>query len=403
MTTTTTNAFVKSAMLRRDFNVEQRAIRLVNATARGPILVAVVGLFVLGVLYTLHFAAALLLPMAFAVLLAFLLAPVVRKAGTVGIPRVFVAGFLVGSIVVGVSVGAYSLSEPAAAWLRAAPTNIDEVREKFVGLGTPLADVREAAQAVEEAVQGIAGEVEGEPEQVVQLRQEGWLDPVIRRVPYLAGAFAIAMVLTIFLLAWGDELTSGFAAMRRGFGVRRRTLATICHMQRDVARYLVTVTTINLLLGIAVWLAMLWVGMPNAPLWGTLAGVANFAPYVGPACTAGALLLAGANAFDAWQAAITPSLVFCAITALEGQMITPAILGHRLLVPPPVIFIAVLSFGWLWGIAGALIAVPIVIVVKRLWLRDDANLRKCSTRKPGGDCLPARLGSRGNVITLTPE
>jgi predicted PurR-regulated permease PerM len=368
-------------------------------------LVAVVGLFVLGVLYTLHFAAALLLPMAFSVLLAFLLAPTVRKTEAFGIPSFLTASFLVGSIVIGVSVGAYFLSEPATEWLRAAPTNIGEVREKFEALGTPLAGVREAAQAVEEAVQGIAGEAEAEaePDQVVQIRQEGWLDLVIGRVPYLAGAFAIAMVLTIFLLAWGDELTAGFAAMRRGFGVRRRTLATICHMQRDVARYLVTVTTINLLLGIAVWLAMLWVGMPNAAFWGTLAGVANFAPYLGPACTAGALLLAGANAFDTWQAAIIPSLAFCAITALEGQIITPAVLGRRLSVPPPVVFIAVLLFGWLWGIAGALIAVPIVIVIKRLWLQDDANRRKWSLRRPGVDYLSARPGSRGNIIKLAPE
>jgi predicted PurR-regulated permease PerM len=390
-------------MFRRDFYVEPRAIRLANATARGPVLVAVVGLFVLGVLYTLHFAAALLLPMAFSVLLAFLLAPMVRKTEAFGIPRFLTASFLMGSIVIGVSVGAYFLSEPAAEWLRAAPTNIGEVREKFEGLGTPLADVREAALAVEEAVQGIAGEAETEPDQVVRIRQEGWLDLVIGRVPYLAGTFAIAMVLTIFLLAWGDELTAGFAAMRRGFGVRRRTLATICHMQRDVARYLVTVTTINLLLGIAVWLAMLWVGMPNAAFWGTLAGIANFAPYLGPACTAGALLLAGANAFDTWQAAIIPSLAFCAITALEGQIITPAVLGLRLSVPPPVVFIAVLSFGWLWGIVGALIAVPIVIVIKRLWLQDDANRRKWSLRRPGVDYLSARPGARGNIVKLAPE
>jgi predicted PurR-regulated permease PerM len=96
-------------------------------------------------------------------------------------------------------------------------------------------------------------------------------------------------------------------------------------------------------------------------------------------------------------------LAFCAITALEGQIITPAVLGRRLSVPPPVVFIAVLLFGWLWGIAGALIAVPIVIVIKRLWLQDDANRRKWSLRRPGVDYLSARPGSRGNIIKLAPE
>jgi predicted PurR-regulated permease PerM len=164
-------------------------------------------------------------------------------------------------------------------------------------------------------------------------------------------------------------------------------------VQRDVATYLVTVATINAVLGVVVWLALRSVGMPNAPLWGTLAGVANFAPYIGPAFTAGALLFAGANAFESWQAAVLPGLIFCAITVLEGQLITPAILGHRLSVPPPLVFIAVFLFGWLWGVVGALIAVPILIVMKRLWLRADARRRRTTAR-------PFRR-RQSNVIALS--
>jgi predicted PurR-regulated permease PerM len=355
-------------------------------------MVSIVGVFVLATFYALHFAAAVVLPMALSLLFSFLLAPAVRRAEGVGLPRFVTASVLVSLVVGAVAAGSYSLSGAAAEWLRVAPTSINEVRERFEGLNTPLADVREAAQAVEEAVEGISGDANSGAE-VVAISSDGWLDPVIGRVPYLVGGFAVAMLLTIFLLTWADELTSGFAALRRGFGVRRRTLVTIHQVQRDVATYLVTVATINAALGVVVWLALRSVGMPNAPLWGTLAGVANFAPYIGPAFTAGALLFAGANAFESWQAAVLPGLIFCAITALEGQLITPAILGHRLSVPPPLVFIAVFLFGWLWGVVGALIAVPILIVMKRLWLRADTRRRRATAR-------PFRR-RQSNVIALS--
>jgi predicted PurR-regulated permease PerM len=134
-----------------------------------------------------------------------------------------------------------------------------------------------------------------------------------------------------------------------------------------------------------------------------VAGVANFAPYIGAVCTAGALLLAGASAFDTWQAALVPSLVFCLITMFEGQIFTPAVLGHRLSVPPPVVLIAVLFFGWLWGIVGALIAVPLLIIIRRVWLQSRAYQRSRTVEKSGSPYPVERLATRKTVISLAAD
>jgi predicted PurR-regulated permease PerM len=336
-----------------------------------------VALLALAVFYTLYFAAGLFIPIALSIVLSFVLVPAVHAAQKLGFPRLLTACILISLMVGTVSAGAYQLATPAANWLRSAPTSINDVRANLENLSTSFADVREAAEAVEEAVQGIASDAT--PAQVVEIKSPRWLDIVIGRLPYLLSAFAIAMVLTIFLLAWGEDLIYAYSAICQRCGARRRLIVTISRMQRDVARYLSAVSVINVLLGVTVWIAMHWIGLPNAPLWGTLAGVANFAPYLGPAVIAIGLLVSGISEFDTWPAALIPATSFLVITTVEGQLLTPAILGRRLSLPPPIIFVSVLLFGWMWGVVGALIAVPLTVMLR--WVSILA-IRRISRKAP---------------------
>jgi predicted PurR-regulated permease PerM len=135
-------------------------------------------------------------------------------------------------------------------------------------------------------------------------------------------------------------------------------------MEEHISKYLVTMTLINVGLGVAVGGAMRLADMPNPVLWGVTAAVLNFVPYLGPVVTLGMIALVSLLTFeDLGRAFVAPGL-YLGLNALEGYLVTPMLLGRRLLLNPVVIFLGIIFWGWLWGIPGALLAVPILVTFK---------------------------------------
>lgn len=330
----------------------------------------------LAVLYTMYFAATLLIPVVAALLLYMLLTPVLRRLLALGLPRTIAALLLILMLVVTAGAAIHQLSEPGAAWLRDAPTSLAEFRAKIRERPNPLAEVRNASEAVEEAVAEItgSGDESGDDARAVAIREPGALETVLTRLPMIAASSIVTLVMTLFLLIFGDRLLRRVVALGKSFAARRRIVMTVRHVQRDIAYYLGTITLINLGLGCVVTAAMAMLGLPNPVLWGVLAAILNFAPYVGAMITAATLLLVGFSTFDTYSAMLAPALVFLVITTLEGQIVTPMLLGHRLELNPLFVFLSVLVVGWLWGLVGALIAVPLVASV-RIVLSNVPRLR----------------------------
>jgi predicted PurR-regulated permease PerM len=150
------------------------------------------------------------------------------------------------------------------------------------------------------------------------------------------------------------------------FGDKRRAIAITGDIQRQTSRYLLTITLINAGLGVAQGIAMYFVGLPNPLLWGVMAFVLNFIPYVGALLGAGVVGLVALISFDSMTHAAVAPLVYLALTAVEGQVVTPSVLGRSLVLNPLVIFVAVMFWGWLWGVPGALMAVPLLVVLKAI-------------------------------------
>jgi predicted PurR-regulated permease PerM len=321
------------------------------------------GLFLLAIFYTGYFAAPIIVPIVGALLLNFLFSPIVAAASRRHIPRLVAAAGVVGMLVAIMGAGLYWLADPAAEWLRAAPGVVDELRGKLVSGPNALAEVREASEAVEEAVQELAGGGDDDAPDV-EIKAPGLLDVVMNRLPVVLGGLVVAMFLTFLLLATSDKFLRKLTSLGATFAARRRIVRIIRQMEAQVAHYLGTVAIINILLGCTVAGAMYLVGLPNAPLWGATAALLNFAPYIGPALTAAVLFLVGVNEFGTLGAALIPAGVFLAITTVEGQVLTPFLLGHRLDLSPVVVFVSVMVLGWMWGMIGALMAVPIMATVK---------------------------------------
>lgn len=318
------------------------------------------GLFIIGSIATLYLASDLLMPIAFAVMLSFLFSPVVRTMQRRHVPPPVTAFIVIVVIVAAVGVALASLAGPAETWLRDAPHSLRELQHDLSHSQGRLANIQDIAEEVDQLA-------EGDPEpgtQPVVVKRPGVLENLVGGLPAMAAFSGIVIFLTFFLLASGDSLLRRATRCGRTWSERRRIVAIARQIQGELAAYLSTVTIINAALGVAVTIVMRLMDVPNPLLWGATAALLNFAPYVGALVTTVLLALVGLTTFDSLGQAFAVPLAFLALTIVEGQVVTPAVLGRRMSLSPIFVFLSVVVWGWLWGVAGALMAVPIVTSAK---------------------------------------
>jgi predicted PurR-regulated permease PerM len=180
--------------------------------------------------------------------------------------------------------------------------------------------------------------------------------------------FSLSAVATLtllyFLLASKDMFLRKLIAATPRLLDKQRALVISQQIEAELSTYLFTVTAINTALGGAVALAMYGLGVPNPILWGVMVGALNFIPYLGDIVSVIALTVVGLLTFDSLWYSLSVPAVFYVLTAIEGYLVTPLILGRRLSLNPVVIVLSVLFWGWMWGVSGALLAVPILVVLK---------------------------------------
>lgn len=322
---------------------------------------ALVGLFALAVAFTLYIAADLLVPVAFAIFLNILLSPAVRRLQRIGVSPVISAALIMLTLVGIVSFGVLSLASPAEQWLAEAPTTLRELKTQVVTAKGHLQDIQEVAEAVEDIALVDANSSGPQP---VVVAGPGILEGLLGGLPAIATDTGIVIFLTYFLLASGDSMLRRLTQCARSWSGRRRIVTIAREIQSDLSRYLGVVTIMNILLGTAIAGALFLLGVPNPVLWGVMFGALNFAPYVGAAVSLLVLTVVGLTTFPTIAEGLTVPAVALLLTTIEGQILTPAVLGRRMSLNPTVVFLSVVFWGWLWGMAGALMAVPIMTSLK---------------------------------------
>ncbi len=341
----------------------RRSLRQVLGSLRGSlgvVAVALVGLFVLALFYTFYFAAGFFLPVTVALLLNFLLSPAVRFLQRLRVPVPLGAGLVMLALLGTLAVGVYYLSGPAAEWIENTPQALREAEYKLRGVRESVERVQEATQQMGTLAGGGDAAGESAPPPARARASEALLS---QTTTALAG-MAAALFLLYFLLASGDlflrKLVHVLPLLRR-----KRIAVQIAHgIERDLSAYLFTYAVINTTLGSVVALALYFIGMPNPVLWGIMVALLNFIPYLGPLVGVTIVGLVAFVSFDSLAHALAaPAAYFC-INALEGNLITPLIMGRRLQINPVAIFISLTFWGWIWGIPGALLAVPLLVALK---------------------------------------
>jgi predicted PurR-regulated permease PerM len=323
------------------------------------------GIFALLLFHTLHFAAPILMPITVAMLFNLLLSPAVRMLNRLRIPQAL-AALLVLIVLLSLVAGAMALlTEPAREWLQRLPYSAFRMEQRLQELKEPIERLQQVTEQLEQAAQ-LGGDGNGDVNESssVEIRSPGLIRLVLTGTPAVLATIGVVIVLLFFLLASGDALTRKIVSVMPRLTDKRRAVGIIRGIERDISFYLLNVTWINLTLGTVLSLALWLLGVPNPLLWGALIALLNYAPYIGALIGLIILAAVGLLSFDSLGQALLVPGVFAVMTVLEGQILTPLILGRRLALSPVAIFIAMLTWGWLWGIAGALIAVPLLASFK---------------------------------------
>lgn len=323
---------------------------------------SLVGLLLLAVFYTLGFARAIFIPVALAVLLSLVMTPVVRRVSRFGVPQSVAAGLVLLAVLFAAAIAIEELSGPAAEWIGRAPEALTKVRYLLDDFAETIHEMQKAT----EQVQDLGGSDQGAAEQSVVVQGPNLAEIFVSGTWRLGATFLITLTLLYFMLASGDLFLRKLVTVLPRLSDKKRAVEIARETEREISAYLLTITVINASLGAITAICMFLLDVPNPVLWGAAAGVLNFIPYLGPFVATVILALVSLLTFHGWEEFISPPLVFVGLATLEGQFITPILLGRRLTLNPVVIFLALLVWGWLWGIPGALLAVPLLAALKIL-------------------------------------
>jgi len=341
---------------------------------------AIYSLLGLAIVYTLYFAKSLLMPVIVALLFSLLLSPLVTFFKKFYIPKILSAILLLTMIGGPITILTIELAEPAQKWLAQLPQlstkvskEINSISQNIHSDGAGNTD-RNAPPAhnlenSRSAHSRISDENEANnvgntlSEKIIQGGMQKIIS-ILSDTPVIFAQFLTFIILVLFLLIFGPKLYDNYIEIFIAKGKSQQRITLIDKLQTELSRYILTVTAINVGLGIITASVFLLLGVDDALLWGALVGLLNFAPYIGPLVALMILGLEGVTQHGMELAALLPVAVYFVINMLEAQFITPMVLGRHLHLNPLILVLWLFIWGWLWGAVGVLLAVPLLVCLK---------------------------------------
>ena len=323
----------------------------------GPLAIRIVA--VLLIFYALYFAASLLVPIVCAALLGMMLAPLVHGLERVYLPRPIAATLVVLAAVGALAVATTLLAGPAQSWMERAPEGLRRLEQRLEPLRRSLETISQAREKLQDAAQG-AGEKA--PQRVMVVRP-ALIDLMLGTPHVVAPALSVFMLMFLLLVA-GDVFLRKLVGIIPTFKEKKRTVEIIRAIEGDISYYLLAFAALNIGMGVAMGIVTALLGIPNPILWAALVAVLNCVPYIGPLVSMGVLALVGITTFDNLTSALVAPGMMLLLSVFSAQVVMPLVLGRGLRLNPVAIFISVMLWGWLWGIVGVLLAVPLLASFK---------------------------------------
>ncbi len=338
---------------------------------------ALTAVLVLATIFLLQYAQAVLIPIVLALLVSYMLSPIVTTLHRVRIPRVLGAGVAVTLLVAASSAAVWSISDDTIRIVDDLPRAARQMREKFrqqrVGREeTTLEKVQEAAKELEKT----ASEAAPAPSAPSGVQRVQVVEPAFR-ADYLwwgsvglvgfASELTMILFLVYFLLATGDSYKRKLVKIGGSTLSRKKvTVQILDDINKQIENFLVTLVATSVLVAALTAVALWWLGLREWLFWGIVAGVLNTIPYFGPVIVSGALFVVGYLQFQALGPAFAITAAALAITSLEGWLLTPVLMGRAARMNPVAIFVGLLFWSWVWGVWGVILAVPMMMMFKAI-------------------------------------
>ncbi|WP_084004993.1 AI-2E family transporter [Gilvimarinus polysaccharolyticus] len=315
---------------------------------------ALKSLSVLAILYTLYFSQTLLIPIFVAAFIALFSSPIVRLLGAIYIPKPAAALLVIGALIGGLGYLFSLLVAPATRWLQVLPTLADKIANEMGEMGESFSAIKKSVMS------GSTNDGDS-----IEKAVDSTLHSVVSVLAETTAAFAVqvgaVVVITYFFLVFGEELMRHVVKARRTFSAKKSTVVVFQAVQTDISHYVLVISLINVGLGLATAGAMYLLGVEDALLWGALATLLNFAPYVGPMLLVIILTGVGFMEFTNWTSVVLVPGAFLLLNFIECQLVTPTLLGRRFNMNPLLVVLWMFAWGWLWGAVGMLIAIPLLV------------------------------------------
>ena len=320
--------------------------------------IALTGLFILAVFYTIYFMRSVLLPIVLGLLLSYLLRPIVRALARLRIPLPVGAAFILLGLFAIVSYGISALVTPAVGWVQKAPKGLTELQHKLLPVKKSVAQVTQATGEIEKLASTNA---DGK---TVEVKQHPISEMFFVRTPELIADAVLLTILLYFMLVYDQVFIAKLVKLLPTLSDKKMAVAIAHDIESQISRYLFTITAINASLGAAVGTAVGLLGLHNPVMWGVMVAVLNFVPYLGALTGIICMTIGAVLSFNSLGYALIFPGVYLAFGTLEGSFITPWVMGRSLSLNPVIILLSLMFWGWLWGIVGVILAVPILAAFK---------------------------------------
>ncbi|MEX6633388.1 AI-2E family transporter [Hyphococcus lacteus] len=315
----------------------------------------------------LWFARPVLIPICTAFVLSILLAPATEWLHKRSVPAGLRAGIVVVVAFTLFIYGLYVVIQPGTVWVEKLPTVMEQARDKLAGVEDAVSKVQNVSEQVNDLAK--LGDDKGPEKVTVQGPEIG--DLLFASARTFIVQILFTAVLTYFFLASRIDIRRKLILLRGDIKGMRQTARMLRAIEQKVGAYMFTMLIINIGLGIATGLAMWAIGMPSPYIWGGLAAILNFIPYLGPILLTALLAISGLVYFDTWIEILTVPAIFIAFNFIESNFVTPTLIGVRLTISPLAIILNISFWTWMWGPAGAVISIPIFVIFKTVCDHSD--------------------------------
>jgi predicted PurR-regulated permease PerM len=317
------------------------------------------GQFLLMLLAACYLAGEIILPIVLAFVLNLVLQPLMRLLEKLHLPRSLAALAII--VVLGGSIiglGA-ALSGPAVSWAQKLPEGLPRLQERLSFLGKPI----HTLQKVLHQAEGLTQE-KGPAVSTVVVQGSGWSDKLLSGTRSIVSGLFTTVLVLFFLLIAGDIFLRRLVEILPRFKDKRQAVDISQQIEADIAAYLTTITVMNLGVGVATGIVTAACGVGDPVLWGTVAFLLNYVPILGPMIGVTILFFAGLLSIETLWLAFVPAGVYVLVHVVEGETITPMLLAKRFTINPVLVILALVFWYWMWGILGAILAVPMLAITK---------------------------------------